>query len=171
MKLETKEIHGFEGLYEVSSTGEVYSIRGKRKALKISKDKHGYCRVNLYKNKKAKVVFVHRVVATSFIENKENMPYVNHLNSNPCDNRVENLEWVTHQGNMDHMVKSGRTAKGEATRDAKLTNMSVLTILTLKDHPHWSNRKLGEIFKVSKATARMARKGTTWKHIYERVII
>jgi len=49
--------------------------------------------------------FCHRIVASQFIPNPENKRCVNHINSNKHDNRVSNLEWVTHKENMQHWAK------------------------------------------------------------------
>lgn len=74
---------------------DYYVIKGK-----ITRD--GYVSVTLTKDRKAKACYLHRLVATQFLENKNNLPQVNHKNGIKCDNRVENLEWVTAKENKRH---------------------------------------------------------------------
>ena len=106
-----KPVKEFEGLYEVSNLGQVRSLNYKRtkgtKILKLVIDKDGYLRVNLYKNGKQYNKKVHRLVTAAFIPNPEGKTEVNHIDGNKTNNRVENLEWVTHSENIQHAWESG----------------------------------------------------------------
>lgn len=99
-----KDIPGYEGLYKVSTHGNVYSVR-KRKCFSMS-DNSRYRNVLLSKDGKTKGFGVHRLVALTFIPNPENKPQVNHINCNRHDNRVENLEWATWDENLLHYKNS-----------------------------------------------------------------
>ena len=98
-----KDIEGFESIYQVSNHGRVRSLDrldnlGKRiKGIirKISKQSSGHNYVLLSKNGKPKRESVHRLVGNAFIPNPNNLPYMNHKDENPDNNRVENLEWCT----------------------------------------------------------------------------
>lgn len=86
--------------YSVSNLGNVMNTKtGRIMRLNI---KCGYSKVHLLNEKERKSIFVHRLVATYFIENPENKPEVNHKNKNRIDNRVENLEWLTKPENLQH---------------------------------------------------------------------
>lgn len=119
-------IVGYGGFYLVSNMGRVKSldktvyrvVNGKKTETnilfykgKILKQNNlqtgGYCSVKLCNNGKQYNLKVHRLVAESFIENKENKPCVNHINGIKTDNRVENLEWCTYSENNIHAFKTG----------------------------------------------------------------
>lgn len=88
-----KDCKGYEGLYQVSNLGRVWSIRSQR-YLKGSYDKDGYIQVYLTaKNGKTKIERVHRLVALVFLDNPNNYPQVNHKDENKGNNCVDNLEW------------------------------------------------------------------------------
>jgi hypothetical protein len=89
-----RPVVGYEGLYEVSCDGNVYS-RHTGKDLKLKLSIYGYNRIVLHKEGEGKNYQVHRLVAQAFIPNPENKPQVDHINRNKTDNRVENLRWVT----------------------------------------------------------------------------
>ena len=61
----------------------------------------------LYKNKKRKAFLVHRLIALTYIPNPENKPDINHLDGNPLNNNVSNLEWCTKTENMKHAKETG----------------------------------------------------------------
>lgn len=123
MKFEVWEkVVGYEGAYEVSSFGQVKSlhrvferpyqesIRSKtiyEKILKPYVGKTGYCYVNLRAKDKASLSTIQRLVALAFMPNLENKPCVNHINGIKTDNRLENLEWVTHSENLTHAYQIG----------------------------------------------------------------
>lgn len=107
-----RPIPGYEGLYAVARTGVVYSLPRKySNKLKIMTPvdnmKAGYLRVALTKNGKTKLVYIHRVVAETYITNPQNKPMVNHIDGVKTNNRVENLEWVTDQENRTHAFELG----------------------------------------------------------------
>ena len=96
-----KDIKGFEGLYQVSDTGLVYSIR-RKKILKPKTDRYGYYAVGLWKGDKKYPKTIHRLVADAFVEKAEGCDVVNHLDCDKKNNNVANLEWTTVQKNTKH---------------------------------------------------------------------
>ena len=86
--------------YQVSNLGRVRSRKwGKERIMKPA-TYHGYKKIQLCINSEDYwTTTVHRLVATAFIGNPDNLPEVNHINHIRDDNRVENLEWVTHNEN------------------------------------------------------------------------
>lgn len=47
---------------------------------------------------------IHRLIAKAFIPNPDNKPYINHINGDGSDNRIENLEWCTPSENVLHSI-------------------------------------------------------------------
>lgn len=71
---------------------------------------------------------IHRLVAEAFIPNPENKRCVNHKNGIKTDNRIENLEWVTHSENSKHAFKTGLQT---AHQKRKLSKDEVIEIREL----------------------------------------
>ena len=116
-----KPIPGYEGKYEISNYGRVKSYQYCKKQktnerfLTPIRQTTGYCFVNLYKDKKMKLVSIHRLVAESFVPNPDNLPVVNHKDESRDNNYFENLEWCTHKYNLSY----GTTRKRIAEKNSK----------------------------------------------------
>ena len=97
-----KPVAGYEGLYEVSSCGNVRSLFRYRKVLKPSRHLNGYLSVELFKDKTSKRMLVHRLVANAFIPNESELPFVNHKDEAKDNNAVDNLEWCNAKYNSNY---------------------------------------------------------------------
>lgn len=117
---EWRDIHGYEGLYQVSNFGRVKNC--VRKTLKqIRTSENGYSYVILYKRCKPKLHLVHRLVAEAFIPNPYNLPQVNHKDENKLNNVCCNLEWCTAKYNINY---GEGILKRSAIRSKKICQMS-----------------------------------------------
>lgn len=162
---EWKKIEGYEGLYMVSSDGEVkrmerkvYPPNGgvgimKERILKGNANTSGYYRVFLSKDSKVKTKYIHRLVAKHFINNNNNnYKEINHINGIKEDNRVENLEWVTREENVRHALINNLS-------DAVLTTDEVDEILSRSEV---RAKDFAKKFEVSESTIFSIRSGRTW---------
>lgn len=122
-----KPIKDFENIYEISSNGQVRSlarivpvqgkgrlVKGRRMTSRIGRD--GYGAVRLSKNGSTYTRYVHRLLAEAFVPNPMEKPIVNHINGNKLDNRIENLEWVTHPENIRYAYLKGLINKSKLRR-------------------------------------------------------
>lgn len=99
-------IQGYEGLYEVSDTGRVFSLKfGKRRKIAAGLSSSGYLSVVLQNSAKRRSLTVHRLVAFAFLENPEMKATVNHKDGVKTNNHVSNLEWNTQSENMRHAYR------------------------------------------------------------------
>ena len=95
-----KNIIGYEELYTIDSEGTVISKRTNTKLIGSIIKRDGYRRVTLTdKNGVQNQHKIHRLVATHFIPNPQELEAVDHINENKLDNRVENLRWCTRGDN------------------------------------------------------------------------
>ena len=109
MKEEWKDIKGYEGKYQVSNLGRVYSFY-KKDCLKPG-NSNGYFYIDLCKNGVSKSFRLHRLVALHFIPNPNNYKEVNHKDEDKTNNKVENLEWCTREYNLNYGTRNKRQSE------------------------------------------------------------
>src|SRR5699024_4525129 len=135
---------GFEGCYEVSNLGRVRSvdrvvksargdIRYKGRLLTPSPNNDGYLTINLCYAGKKNNVKVHRLVAEAFLQNRKQLPEVNHIDEIKTNNEVSNLEWCTRIENMNHGTATKRMREHENQLARLRDSMSPVVGISTKD--------------------------------------
>jgi len=165
-------VQGYEGLYKVSSKGNVKSYYGKTNTAKDVHDNYiimspalinQYLSVSLHKDKKSKMFRVHRLVATAFLENENQYKYVNHIDGNKTNNSVDNLEWCTNSMNILHSLRTGLSKNvGETHCHSKLKESYIPEIIFMKENGYGMTF-IGRLYGVDAETIRAIFKGKTWK--------
>lgn len=168
-----KDIEGTNGTHSISNYGRVksngyYAKIGKGKRFIKPKiripQNNGTGYHFLFLKKGMKPATIHRLVATHFIPNPENKPFVNHKNGIKTDNRVENLEWVTRQENENHAFSTGlKNSTGSSNTMAKLNEKKVKEILNLKGNQ--PSEIVAEIYGVHRATITRIWQRVIWSHV------
>jgi len=131
---EFVDVPGWEGLYEINKMGQVKSadryikVNGVFEKYDIGKivshtqSRTRYLKTLFYRNNVRKFYMVHRIVAIVFIENPHSKKCVNHIDGNPHNNHISNLEWCTHAENIQHAYDTGLAValSGEGNNRSKI---------------------------------------------------
>jgi len=181
-----KEVLGFEGLYWVTEEGSVWSSPkprpfypavGTKKnsgqwllpAVNLSsKGKITGLKVSLYKNAERYIRLIHRLVAEAYLDNTDGLPFVNHIDGDPTNNNLCNLEWCNASQNSKHAFQNGLVSlpncRGEANGRACLTEEEVKEVRNLylsMNNKSAVARKLG----LAPKTVSDIILGKTWSHV------
>lgn len=136
--------------------------------MKPAKSKDGYWKTMLLNDAgKYKTITVHRMVATTFIPNVNNLPQLNHKNGNKDDNSVDNLEWCTHTDNVKHCHENNlqRYFKGEEVGNSILKEHQVLEIRKKFRKRIYTREMLAKEYGVKACTIKDIILRRSWKHI------
>ncbi len=158
-----KQIPGFEGLYDVSSDGDVFSFKTS-KLLKVCIGSAGYPQVDLCRQGKRRTYAIHQLVAAAFIGGRPDGMVVCHNDGDKMNNRPENLRIDSQTENNRDKITHGTIAAGEKNSKAKLTADSVIEIRRLAASGI-SHRAIAGQFGVSRPAISHIVRGDTWKHI------
>jgi hypothetical protein len=172
-----RDIEEFDG-YQVSNKGRVRSkdriieyerngqTRTMRKKGKIKTQYRlqGYPAVALYKSDTQYNRRVHHLVLKAFDRQPKEDEQCNHINGDKEDNRIENLEWVTRQENIDHAVRTGLTRNGEEINTSKLTETQVRKIKSrlMKGE---SQTSIAQDYPVKQEAISAINTGQNWSHV------
>lgn len=179
-----RDIPEFEGFYQISNKGRIKSLSREIKAtnriiktqdriLNVTPNRMGYLYVTLCKPEKQQRMFIHRIVATVFIPNPENLPYVDHIDTNPLNNCVENLHWVNQTLNMNNPITKKNISNGLKEQYNKSWNC--IPIVQLKGNEivntfpsiseaHRQGFNKSSVTRCLQGKQRMY-KGYTWKYL------
>lgn len=129
---EVRDVVGYEGLYKVSRTGVIYNAKTGFEVMQ-SQQNSGYLMVGMRDKGKQRNFTVHRIVATAFIENPDNLPQVNHKDENKMNNCVDNLEWCSAAYNVNY---GDAIAKRIRNRKDRKPVMCIETGVVYDSAPH-----------------------------------
>ena len=152
-----KPIQGFECLYEISNLGRVKSLNygnhGYSRVLVPKENNKGYLWVELWKDGKTHCLQIHRLVALHFLPNDDKSKNtINHIDENPRNNILTNLEWCTQAENNRKYRENHKVEKKRVVRkrvDQYKTKYSAFRILQLS--------KDGKLIAVHKNVATIVR--------------
>lgn len=158
-----KPLLDIEG-YEISNEGQVWSRKTQRLLKQQhAEDGHHYLMFRSGRKGKARKVYIHQAVLTTFTRTHSENEECRHLDGNPHNNYLWNLTWGTRLENMSDKQIHGTQTFGENHPPAKLTETDVLEIR--KRVGNESLRSLGKEYGVSHTAIRRAAIGMNWSHL------
>lgn len=165
------DIPGYEGFYKISDHGRLKSVRSKKILPAHNCGGAGYRGNVLFKNgrKTMRHFRRHTLVLIAFRGPCPDGMEGCHLNGNASDNRLSNLQWVTHKENCVHRISHGTQIMGETHPHSQLDNETVIEIKKIlakkkKGFPPYQ-KDIAKRFGVARKVISRISLVETWQHI------
>lgn len=165
---EWKDVVDYEDYFKISNFGRVFSKRSGKILSPGSSGDYYSISTRLHGRKSKSICLkIHRMVAKTFLDKDENRHYVNHIDGNKLNNRVDNLEWVTPSENIKHAFKNDLLKSNKLYRKTTKLNWELVRNLRKYriDNP---KEKIQDIINrfdldISTSTLKSVFLNTTWK--------
>jgi len=162
-----KDIPGYEGIYKISDSGEVFFLKKGKWTKRKTTVWKGYVRVLLTKDGQQKTFSVHRLVLETFIGPCPSGMECRHWpDPNKTNLRVSNLRWGTRKENTNDKDVQGLIARGNKHGASKLSWKSVHKIRELYASGH-RQKEIAARFHVHNVTIWAIVHGKHWKSEYK----
>lgn len=150
--------------YYITENGEIFR---NGKELKTSLTNKGYKTFRASINGVRQHIVIHRAVAELYVPNPNNLPQVDHIDTNKLNNHYTNLEWVTNKENRGRAIKNNLMKVGEDYKHTKLTEQDVKYIRDyyIPRHPEFGGVALSKKFGVRDSTISRIIHNKRWKHL------
>lgn len=159
--VEWRAIPGYEGLYECSENGAIYSLITKR-VMKPSKSGR-YLHICLCKEGNRKTHSIHRLVSTTFLGECPLGLQINHKDGDRMNNNYTNLEYITPKRNTEHAIEIGlRNNAGENNGRSVLSNADIPEIRRLLAAGDLTQEQIAIKYGVISQTISQIRCGEIW---------
>lgn len=173
-----RPVVGWDGLYDVSNTGRVRSLKrncsgaqgtspGKTgRVLTPGVHEGGYLTVMLYRNRKYRAAYVHHLVLEAFVGPCPPGMECRHFpDRDPTNNNAENLSWGTPEENASDKKLHNTNPQGERNGHAKVDENDVRAIRRMYATGDYTMRRLGTIYDLSVTAIHDIIHGINWSHV------
>jgi hypothetical protein len=126
-----KKLQNFSN-YEIYEDGRIFSVKGQCWLKANTRKEDGYLQVTLINDDGVKKkMYLHRIIALTYLPNPNNLPCVNHKDENKANNNIDNLEWCNYQYNNNYGTKLERGVETRRKNDSYKIPETALKVLML----------------------------------------
>lgn len=162
-------MNGEKTNYQIHKNGKVsttnFNNTGKPGYRATSVNQHGYAYVAIHHKGEVHNALIHRLVALAFIPKIKGKPFVNHIDGNKLNNKIENLEWVTAEENIQHAYRTGLIKVGDESVLSKYDEKIIRKICNEFVKNKLSMVEISQKYNVSYNLVYDLKRHKIWHHI------